>query len=142
LNRAEAETSSAGTAVARQRELRPLSEAPHRRRAELEAAARRLKLHPSTVYRLLARYAGGEAVTAGRGGWRRGRPRLPHRTVEIVDAAIDEMYQDRQAPTKAQLGREIARRCGRRPDTAIGGSGRAAPCAGGAPRCGQAQGKG
>lgn len=91
-------------AVARQRELRPLLEKPDRSRADVEAAAQRLNVHPATIYRLLARYAVGEtaqAVVPGVGGWKAGRPRLPARTVEIIDAAIEGMFLDRQAPTKA-----------------------------------------
>jgi putative transposase len=101
-------------AVARQRELRPLLENPNRTRAEVEAAASRLNVHPSTVYRLLDRYAISEtaqAVVTGAGGWKAGRPRLPARVVDIIDAAIDEVFLDRQAPRKAQLHREITRRC-------------------------------
>jgi putative transposase len=101
-------------AVERQRELRTLFETPNRSRGEVEAVARRLNLHASSIYRLLARYADGEtveAVSEAAGGWRTGRSRLTRQMVEIVDAAIEEFYLDRQAPTKAQLGREIARRC-------------------------------
>ena len=101
-------------AVARQRVLRPLLDNPHRTRTEVEAAARRLNVHTSTVYRLLARYAVGEsaqAVVTGVGGWKAGRPRLPARVIEIIDAAIEQLFLDRQSITKAQLGREIARRC-------------------------------
>jgi hypothetical protein len=62
-------------AVARQRELRPLLENPNRTRAEVEAAASRLNVHPSTVYRLLDRYAISETaqavVTRGQTGLQR-----------------------------------------------------------------------
>jgi putative transposase len=101
-------------AVARQRVLRPLMDNPHRTRADVEAAARRLNVHTATVYRLLARYAVGgtaQAVVTGGGGWRLGRPRLPARAIEIVDTAIEQLFLDRQTITKAQLGREITRRC-------------------------------
>ena len=94
-------------AVARQHELRPLLENPDRSRDDVGAAARCLNLHPATIYRLLARYdvgATAQAVVPGVGGWKAGRPRLPARTVEIIDAAIQDMFLDRQAPTKAQLG--------------------------------------
>ena len=101
-------------AVARQRVLRPLLDNPHRTRAEVDAAAQRLNVHTATVYRLLARYAVGEtaqAVVTGIGGWKAGRPRLPARVIEIIDTAIEQLFLDRQSITKAQLGREIARRC-------------------------------
>lgn len=101
-------------AVERQRTLRPLLDNPNRTRAEVEAAARCLNVHTATVYRLLARYAVGEtaqAVVTGVGGWKAGRPRLPARVIEIIDLAVEELFLDRQAITKAQLGREIARRC-------------------------------
>jgi putative transposase len=101
-------------AVARQRELRPLLDNPNRTRAEVEAAAQRLNVHTATVYRLLARYAVGEtaqAVVTGVGGWKAGRPRLHARVIELIDMAIEQLFLDRQAISKAQLGREIARRC-------------------------------
>ncbi|OYX04277.1 MAG: integrase [Caulobacter vibrioides] len=101
-------------AVARQRELRPLLDNPNRTRAEVEAAAQRLNVHTATVYRLLARYAVGEtaqAVVTGVGGWKGGRPRLHARVIELIDMAVERLFLDRQAISKAQLGREIARRC-------------------------------
>ncbi len=101
-------------AVKRQRELRRLLDNPNRSRADVEAAAQRLNVHTATVYRLLARYAVGEtaqAVVTGVGGWKAGRPRLHARTIEIIDIAIEQLFLDRQSITKAQLGREIARRC-------------------------------
>ncbi|CAN7659828.1 DDE-type integrase/transposase/recombinase [Phenylobacterium sp. LjRoot225] len=101
-------------AVERQRVLRSLIESPTRTRADVEVAARRLNLHPATVYRLIARYAvdgTATAITAGVGGWRKGLSKLPARTGEIIDAAIEEVFLDPQAPTKAQLGRDIAKRC-------------------------------
>jgi putative transposase len=101
-------------AVKRQRELRPPLDNPNRARADVEAAARRLNVHTATVYRLIARYAVGEtaqAVVTGVGGWKAGRPRLPARFIEIIDLAIEQLFLERQAITKAQLAREIARRC-------------------------------
>lgn len=74
-------------AVVRQRELRVLLDSPNRSRAEVDAAASRLSVHPATVYRLLARYAVGESaksVVVGVGGWKRGRSRLPAAIVEII----------------------------------------------------------
>jgi len=101
-------------AVARQRELRALLDNPTRSRAEVDAAASRLSVHPATVYRLLARYAVGESaksVVVGVGGWKRGRSRLPAAIVEIIDVTIEQVFLDRQAPSKAELRRQIARRC-------------------------------
>ena len=101
-------------AVARQRVLRPLLDNPDRTRAHVAAAARLLNVHTSTVYRLLAQYAVGEtaqAVVTGIGGWKAGRPRLPARVIEIIDLAIEQLFLNRQAISKAQLEREIARRC-------------------------------
>ena len=101
-------------AVERQRALRPLLDNPNRTRGEVEAAARRLNVHAATVYRLLARYAVGEtaqAVVTGVGGWKAGRPRLPARIIEVIDTAIEQLFLNRQSITRAQLGREIARRC-------------------------------
>jgi putative transposase len=108
-------------AVARQRELRPLLENPQRTRAEVEAAAGRLEVHAATVYRLLERYTNGEtaeAVVTGVGGWKTGRPRLPARVMDIIDAAIEEVFLTRQAPRTSQLHREIARRCAEAGQTA------------------------
>ena len=101
-------------AVDRQRELRVLLDKPGRTRADIDEAAQRLGIHSATVYRLLARYAFGEtaqAVVTGFGGWKAGRPRLPARVVDIIDATIEDVFLDRQAPSKAELGRQIARRC-------------------------------
>ena len=101
-------------AVKRQRELRRLLDNPNRSRADVEAAAQRLNVHTATVYRLLARYAVGEtaqAVVTGVGGWKAGRPRLHARIIEIIDTAIEQLFLDRQSISKAQLGREIGRRC-------------------------------
>jgi putative transposase len=101
-------------AVRRQRELRALLEKPDRSRADVDAAAQRLGVHAATVYRLLARYAVGETaqtVVTGVGGWKAGRPRLPARVVDVIDATIEDVFLNRQAPSKAELGRQIARRC-------------------------------
>ena len=98
--------------------LRPLLDNPHRTRAEVEAAARRPEnVHTArTVYRLPGRYAvGGEPQQGGgdrgKGDGSLGRPRLPARVIEVIDTAIEQLFLDRQSITKAQLGREIARRC-------------------------------
>lgn len=44
-------------------------------------------------------------------GGKAGRPRLHAHIIEIIDIAIEQLFLDRQSITKAQLGREIARRC-------------------------------
>jgi putative transposase len=101
-------------ALERQPELRELIEAPTRRRADIEAAASRLGLHISTIYRLLRRFAGPqttEAITGQARGWRRGRTRLPAALDETIDAAIQAFFLTAEAPSVAALHREITRRC-------------------------------
>lgn len=101
-------------ALERQPELRELIDAQARSRADVEAAASRLGLHISTVYRLLRRFAvaqTAEAITGQARGWRRGRSRLPASLVETIDAAIQDFYLTPEAPSVAALHRKIAERC-------------------------------
>jgi putative transposase len=101
-------------ALERQPELRSLIEAPHRSRADVQAAAARLGLHPSTLYRLLRRFAveqTAEAITGEARGWRPGRSRLPSSIEAVIDAAIEDFYLTRQSPSLAALHREIELRC-------------------------------
>ncbi len=101
-------------AVERQPELRQLIGAPGRGRADVEAAASRLGLHTSTVYRLLRRFAleqTADAVTGQARGWRRGRTRLPASVDDAIDAAIQDFFLTPEAPSVAALHREIAQRC-------------------------------
>lgn len=101
-------------ALERQPELRRLIEAPRRSRADVQAAADRLGLHASTLYRLLRRFATErtvEAITGEARGWRAGRSRLPASIEILIDAAIQDFFLTRQAPSAAALHREIERRC-------------------------------
>lgn len=89
-------------ALERQPELRELIEAPTRSRADIEAAASRLGIHISTIYRLLRRFAGPqtvEAITGQARGWRRGRSRLPAAVVEAIVAAIQAFFLTPEAPS-------------------------------------------
>lgn len=102
------------TAVARQPELRRLLETPNRSRADVEAVARKLGLHPSSLYRLLGRFAieqTAEAIAGDARGWRKGRGRLPARLEAVIDAAIEAFFLTKQAPSPAALQREIEQRC-------------------------------
>jgi len=101
-------------ALERQPELRRLVETPGRSRAEVEAAAGRLGLHISTLYRLLRRFGVEqtvEAITGEARGWRRGRSRLPASIETVIDAAIQDFFLTKQAPAAAALHREIKQRC-------------------------------
>jgi putative transposase len=101
-------------ALERQPELRKLIEAPRRSRADVQSAADRLGLHASTVYRLLHRFAveqTAEAITGEARGWRSGRSRLSASIETLIDAAIQDFFLTRQAPSAAALHREIERRC-------------------------------
>ncbi len=101
-------------ALERQPELRRLIEAPRRSRADVQAAADRLGLHASTLYRLLHRFAveqTAEAITGEARGWRSGRSRLSASIETLIDAAIQDFFLTRQAPSAAALHREIERRC-------------------------------
>ncbi len=74
-------------ALERQPELRKLVEAPRRSRADVEAAATRLSLHISTLYRLLRRFEvnqTAEAITGRARGWRPGRSRVPASIETVV----------------------------------------------------------
>ena len=102
------------TALERQPQLRRLIEAPTRTRADVEAAASQLGLHPSSLYRLLRRYAthqSAEAITGVARGWRPGNSRVPARVEAIIDAAIEDFYLTKPAPSEAALHREITKRC-------------------------------
>jgi putative transposase len=101
-------------ALERRPELRQLIDAPTRSRADVEAAASRLGLHVSTVYRLLRRFAleqTAEAITGQARGWRRGRSRLPASIENAIDAAIQDFFLTPETPSVAALHREIAQRC-------------------------------
>ena len=101
-------------ALERQPELRKLIETPTRSRSDVEAAAHRLGLHISTLYRLLRRFASdqtAEAITGEARGWRPGRSRLPASIDSVIDAAVQDFFLTKQAPTAAALHREIALRC-------------------------------
>ena len=101
-------------ALERQPELRKLIETPTRSRSDVEAAAHRLGLHISTLYRLLRRFASdqtAEAITGEARGWRPGRSRLPAPIDSVIDAAVQDFFLTKQAPTAAALHREIGLRC-------------------------------
>jgi len=101
-------------ALERQPELRQLIETSPRSRSDVEAAAHRLGLHISTLYRLLRRFASdqtAEAITGEARGWRPGRSRLPASIDSVIDAAVQDFFLTKQAPTAAALHREIALRC-------------------------------
>lgn len=101
-------------ALERQPELRKLTGASKRSRDDVQAAADRLGLHASTLYRLLRRFAvdqTAEAITGEPRGWRPGRSRLPASIETLIDAAIRDFFLTKQAPSPAALHREIELRC-------------------------------
>ena len=87
-------------ALERQPVLRRLAETPVRSVADIEDAARQLGLHPSSIYRLLRRFAmdqTAEAITGQARGWRAGRSRVPERIEALIDEAIETFYLTKPA---------------------------------------------
>ena len=93
-------------ALERQPELRKLIETPTRSRSDVEAAAHRLGLHISTLYRLLRRFASdqtAEAITGEARGWRPGRSRLPASIDSVIDAAVQDFFLSQGSTTPGDL---------------------------------------
>jgi putative transposase len=103
--------------LARQREavIRPLAEDPCTRHADVDAAAGRLGLCRSYVYRLLARYRCRPQTSSLLSAQQRGRPEgtrlVDEQREALIKSAIQDFYLQQERPRITDLMRDIQQRC-------------------------------
>lgn len=92
--------------------LRPLLDMSRSARAmALKRLSRQLRMHPSSLYRLLRRLREGgtvEALAGGPVGFPQGRSRLSAEDEVLIERVIQEHYLTRQKPTMADTHVELS----------------------------------
>ena len=101
-------------AARREAVLRPLSDAAHLSRQEVEAAARDLNLSIPRVYNLLRVFRSNPVTTSllpRKPGQAKGAGRLNAAVEQRIEAAIDAVYLTRERPTLRAVMRQLQANC-------------------------------
>lgn len=87
---------------------------PHRTRQDVEAAARRIGVHPTTLYRDLTRLVGNGTVqdlAPRSAGFPRGRSRLHARQEELIAKFLNAEYLTLARPSMVSIAEKIGDAC-------------------------------
>ena len=94
--------------------IRPLLDMPEFGAEEIEARAREVGIHFTTIYRWLKFYTQFEDYTSlapRKRGWKKGRTRISPEVEGIIAEVIDNYYLTPLRPGKEKAIREVERKC-------------------------------
>lgn len=94
--------------------IKPLLEQPFRSREEVEVLAKKHGVHVATLYRWLSVYTDSghvAALVSGKRGRKYGSTMLSEPMEKLIEAAIDDVYLDKQRGSPQSVIDEVDRRC-------------------------------